>query len=47
MQAPRSVAAAQFDLRVFEHGSAGGHFAAWERPEEFVGFVPTAVALSR
>ena len=46
LQAPRSVAAAQFDLRGFEHGSAGGHFAAWERPEEFVGFLRSAVALS-
>ena len=47
LQAPRSVAEDLFDLRAFEHGSAGGHFAAWERPEEFVGFVRTAVALSR
>ncbi|QXG76713.1 epoxide hydrolase [Modestobacter sp. L9-4] len=45
VQAPRSVAEGLFDLRVFEHGSAGGHFAAWECPDEFVGFVRTAVAL--
>jgi pimeloyl-ACP methyl ester carboxylesterase len=47
LQAPRSVAETQFDLRAFEHGTAGGHFAAWERPAEFVGFLRTAVALSR
>ena len=47
LQAPRSVAEASFDLRAFVHGSAGGHCAARERPVEFVGFLRTAVALSR
>jgi len=46
VQAPRSVGERMFDLRGWEHGSAGGHFAAWERPEEFVGFLRAALALA-
>lgn len=43
--APRSVAERLVDVRVWEHGTAGGHFAAWERPGEFVGFLRAALAL--
>jgi len=46
LHAPRSVAERLFDLRVWEQGTAGGHFAAWEQPAEFAGFVRRAVALS-
>jgi len=45
VQAPRSVAERLFDLRVWERGTRGGHFAAWEQPEEFVGFLRAAIAL--
>jgi pimeloyl-ACP methyl ester carboxylesterase len=46
VQAPRSVAERLFDLRGWEDGTAGGHFAAWERPEEYVGFLRLALALA-
>jgi pimeloyl-ACP methyl ester carboxylesterase len=46
VQAPRSVAERLFDLRVWDHGTAGGHFAAWEQPGQFVGFLRAALALS-
>jgi pimeloyl-ACP methyl ester carboxylesterase len=46
IRSPRSVAERLFDLRVFEDGTAGGHFGAWERPHEFVGFLRQALALS-
>jgi pimeloyl-ACP methyl ester carboxylesterase len=46
VQAPRSVAERLFDLRAWERGTRGGHFAAWEQPEEYVGFVRAAVALA-
>ena len=46
VRAPRSVAERLFDLRVWREGSAGGHFAAWERPEEFVDGLRAALALS-
>jgi pimeloyl-ACP methyl ester carboxylesterase len=46
VQAPRSVAERLFDLRVWERGTRGGHFAAWEQPEQFVGFVRAALALT-
>jgi len=45
VQAPRSVAERLFDLREFTHGTAGGHFAAWERPAEFTAGVRAALAL--
>jgi pimeloyl-ACP methyl ester carboxylesterase len=46
LHAPQSVAERLFDLRVWERATSGGHFAAWERPEQFAGFVRRAVALS-
>jgi pimeloyl-ACP methyl ester carboxylesterase len=46
VQAPRSVAERLFDLRVWERGTRGGHFAAWEQPQEFVGFLRAALALA-
>jgi pimeloyl-ACP methyl ester carboxylesterase len=46
VRAPRSVAERLFDLRGWHQGTAGGHFAAWERPDEFVGFLRTAMALA-
>jgi pimeloyl-ACP methyl ester carboxylesterase len=42
--APRAVAERVFDLREWQEESAGGHFAAWERPEAFVRGVRTALA---
>ena len=45
LPAPRSVAERLFDLRVFSDGTAGGHFAAWERPAEFTAGVRAALAL--
>lgn len=46
VQAPRSVAERLFDLRGWETGTAGGHFGAWEQPEQFVGFLRAALALA-
>jgi pimeloyl-ACP methyl ester carboxylesterase len=46
VQAPRSVAERLFDLRGWQQGTAGGHFAAWEQPEQFVDGVREAVALA-
>jgi pimeloyl-ACP methyl ester carboxylesterase len=45
--APRSVAERLFDLRVWHEEPAGGHFAAWERPEAFVAGVRAALDLGR
>jgi len=42
----RSVAEALVDLRGWREETAGGHFAAWERPEQFVAGVREAVALA-
>jgi pimeloyl-ACP methyl ester carboxylesterase len=44
--APRSFAERCFDLRVFRQEPAGGHFAAWERPEAFVNGLRAAVGLA-
>ena len=46
LHAPRSVAERLFDLRVWKQGTAGGHFAAWEQPEQFAGFLRAAVQLA-
>jgi pimeloyl-ACP methyl ester carboxylesterase len=43
---PRAVAERLVDLRVWERGTAGGHFAAWEQPGEFAGFLRAAIALA-
>ena len=40
------VAERLFDLRVWEHGTAGGHFAAWEQPAQFVDGVRAALELT-
>jgi pimeloyl-ACP methyl ester carboxylesterase len=47
LPAPRSFAERVFDVRVWddEH-TGGGHFAAWERPEEFSRGLRTAVLLA-
>ena len=46
VRAPRSVAERVFDVRDWREGSAGGHFAAWERPEELGAGVRAALALA-
>jgi pimeloyl-ACP methyl ester carboxylesterase len=46
LHAPRSMAEKIFDVRVWQEPTAGGHFAAWERPEEYVEGVRAAVALA-
>lgn len=46
VNAPREFAARFFDLRTRTEHSAGGHFAAWERPSEYAEGVPTAVGLA-
>ncbi|MBB3674387.1 epoxide hydrolase family protein [Modestobacter versicolor] len=46
VRSPRSVAERLFDLRGWRDETAGGHFAAWERPEEFVAGVREALALA-
>jgi pimeloyl-ACP methyl ester carboxylesterase len=46
VHAPRSVAERLFDLRGWRKETAGGHFAAWERPEVYVAGVREAVALA-
>jgi pimeloyl-ACP methyl ester carboxylesterase len=46
LQTPRSVAERSFDLRGWQQGTAGGHFAAWEQPAEFVAGVREALALA-
>ena len=44
--APRSMAEHIFDVRVWQEPTAGGHFGAWERPEEYVEGVRAAIALA-
>lgn len=44
--APRSFAERLFDVRAFHEHDRGGHFAAWERPEQFVADLREAVALA-
>jgi pimeloyl-ACP methyl ester carboxylesterase len=46
LHAPRSFAESLFDLRVWHEPGAGGHFAAWERPSDFVQGVRAAVSLA-
>ncbi len=47
VNAPREFAARFFDVRSWTEYSAGGHFAAWERPTEYAAGVRTAVDLAR
>ena len=46
VNAPREFAARFFDVRAWIDEPAGGHFAAWERPSEYVAGVRTAVDLA-
>jgi len=45
--APRSFVQRLFDVRSFEELPVGGHFAAWERPEDYLAGVHAAVAAGR
>ncbi|WP_114560649.1 epoxide hydrolase family protein [Desertihabitans aurantiacus] len=44
--APREFAERFHDVRSWEEPPAGGHFAAWERPEDYVRGVRTALELA-
>jgi pimeloyl-ACP methyl ester carboxylesterase len=44
--APREFGERFFDIRAWDEEPAGGHFAAWERPEAFVAGLRKAVALA-
>ena len=46
VNAPREFAERFFDVRSWSEETAGGHFAAWERPAEYAAGVRTAVALA-
>jgi pimeloyl-ACP methyl ester carboxylesterase len=46
VNAPREFAERFFAVRSWSDESAGGHFAAWERPAEYAAGVRTAVALA-
>jgi pimeloyl-ACP methyl ester carboxylesterase len=46
LPAPRALAERVFDVRLWEEHPAGGHFAAWEQPEEFVRDLRSAVHLA-
>lgn len=46
VNAPREFAERFFDVQHWEELPAGGHFAAWERPAEYVRGVREAVALA-
>ena len=45
VSAPRAFGERSFDVRSWDEESAGGHFAAWERPEAYVAGLRKAVAL--
>jgi len=45
VNAPREFAERFFDVQHWDELPAGGHFAAWERPEDYVRGVRAAVAL--
>ena len=47
VNAPREFAERLFDVRSWHEHAAGGHFAAWERPETYAAGVTEAVALAR
>jgi len=44
--APRSWAERFYDVRSWREHDAGGHFAAWERPDDYVAGVRAALALA-
>ena len=45
LHAPRSMAEKILDVQGWQEPTAGGHFAAWEQPEQYVAGVRAAVAL--
>ncbi|MGH9062167.1 MAG: enterotoxin, partial [Acidimicrobiales bacterium] len=45
--APRSFAERLFDVRQFEELPRGGHFAAWEMPEQYAAGVRAAVVIAQ
>lgn len=45
--APQSFVRRLFDVRSFQELPTGGHFAAWERPEDYLAGVHAAVAAAR
>ncbi len=46
VHAPRSMAEKIFDVRGWQEPTAGGHFAAWEQPEQYVEGVRMAISLA-
>jgi pimeloyl-ACP methyl ester carboxylesterase len=46
VNAPRGWAERWFDVRAWHELDAGGHFAAWERPEAYVAGVREALTLA-
>ncbi|PJJ73694.1 pimeloyl-ACP methyl ester carboxylesterase [Diaminobutyricimonas aerilata] len=46
VNAPREFAERWFDVRSWEEPDAGGHFAAWERPADYLRGVRAALALA-
>lgn len=46
VNAPRTFAERLFDVRAFHEHTVGGHFAAWERPGQYVADLREAVALA-
>ena len=44
VKAPRSWAARFFDVRSWTTAAAGGHFDAWERPEDYVNGIRAAIS---
>jgi pimeloyl-ACP methyl ester carboxylesterase len=45
VNAPRSFAERLFDVRGFNEHDGGGHFAAWERPHQYVADLEQTIAL--
>lgn len=46
VNAPRTFAERLFDVRAFHEHTSGGHFAAWEKPEQYVTDLKEAVGLA-
>jgi pimeloyl-ACP methyl ester carboxylesterase len=46
VNAPREFAERFFDVRSWSEETRGGHFAAWERPQEYVAGVRAAADLA-
>ena len=46
VRAPRSLAEKILNVQGWQEPTAGGHFAAWEQPEEYVAGLRSAVALA-